>query len=129
MLNQKSFFRVLNFVVFSYLTLCLFQGCKEPEPNQIKYEITVSKPINLNLSYENQFGNVNTEVVNADNWSKVIEVVDTKYFQVIADPGFDQAPFTITGRIYYKGKVVEEVSEQADVNGSSGYLNLQYYLP
>ena len=89
---KKSFF----IFFLSCFVLC-FNSCDEfleesPETGTVRYEIT-SESDYFHISYDNQYGNSISEVVNGNNWFKEIEGTVGEYVSL----KFDEGPETYGG--------------------------------
>jgi hypothetical protein len=103
---------------------------KDPNYGKIKYEVTVSSAVNLNIDYTNGTGNTNTVDITGSTWTKEIdnatESGDVYYLDVSS---YGQSGYTITSRIYYEGKIVEEEIDD-NTNGSGWtYSYLSFAIP
>jgi hypothetical protein len=125
--QKNKLFVMKKILVLFLLTSALFTSCKKnPDRGKIKYQLIFNGTgySNIDISYTNEFGNTNTINNNTSaNWTKEIEGTKDKCygFDVSGDP---TGTFEVTARMYWEGKVVDEVTSTSFFNGQ----NYQYFF-
>jgi len=112
--------KTLPFVI---ALIFMISSCKKAEvqKDEIKYEIVSSQYAPMTISYTNQFGNDNSEDFTGSSWTKTVDASQADQFYVFCTQDVSQiiGTHTITVRIYYKGELVDEVTN--DVTNTADF--------
>lgn len=112
---------------FMIALIFMISSCKktDPQKDEIKYEIisTVSAP--MDITYQNQFGNLNTENYTGNTWTKTIDASQWHVFQLSCTQNLTGILGTQTMkiRIYYRGELVDE-----QINDVTNTIDFAYDL-
>lgn len=77
----------------------------------VKYEVTCS-PSGFDITYENSSGNTEQKDISSGSWSTTFTGYSGDFVYISAQAGNENA--TITTKIYYKGKVIENATSSGD---------------
>lgn len=104
---MKKFNLLLILVVFAGV---IFTSCKKEESNEtasgiVKYEVTCSTS-GFNITYENSSGDTEQETILSDSWTTSFTGQQGDWVYISANT--DKENETVTVKIYYQGKVIDQ---------------------
>jgi len=112
-------------IVFLFVIVSCFIGCA-PREKKLKYEITSTAPIRLDINYMNAHESKN-EVRNyyGTQWTYEMEVPGSEYDQSfsLGFVAFGATGYTTTARIYSGDEIVaEQITDCSDKRGGTEYV-------
>lgn len=84
---------------------------KENLSGIVKYEVTCS-PSGFDITYENSSGNTEQKTISSGSWSTTFTGQQSDFVYISAQA--DNKNATVTAKIYYQDKVIEQATSSGD---------------